>query len=258
MVRLPSGGGGRTTFPLHRGCGFSILGRMLAPVTHAVDLAFAERCLEGAEVEVRSFPERYREAVLNYLIAAGTPPELAREVVENLWADCLYGGAGFPPKLRRYNGECALLTFLRTIALNQVLTIRRWEQRWAHLVPGRLDHDEGVNGNVRELPGPGSRAVEAPLLELMKSAIETALRKCPPEDFVLVQLAHANGLKGAELSRLFQCSQATISRALARAAERIAAATLQQIREKDPWIELKWEDFLELCAVARPGAFGVE
>jgi hypothetical protein len=92
----------------------------------------------------------------------------------------------------------------------------------------------------------------------MRGAVETAFQKCDAEDFVLVQLAHANGLLGRELAVMYSCSEAKISRDLERARRSISAATLDYVREQDPWLELQWEDFLELCSVVSPACFGVE
>ena len=57
---------------------------------------------------------------------------------------------------------------------------------------------------------------------------------------------------------MFDCSIASVSRQVARASQEIAEATLQYIKATDPWLELQWEDFLELCRSASPACFGVE
>ena len=92
----------------------------------------------------------------------------------------------------------------------------------------------------------------------MCGAVKTAFRECDAEDFVLVQLAHANGVRGRELARMFSCSEAKISRDLERARHKLAVATMDGVRAQDPWLELQWEDFVELCRVVSPACFGVE
>jgi DNA-directed RNA polymerase specialized sigma24 family protein len=104
----------------------------------------------------------------------------------------------------------------------------------------------------------GRGPAEAPLLEIMRGAVEAAFRECDAEDFVLMQLAHANGLLGRELAQIFSCSEAKISRTLERARKKIAETTMNHIRGQDPWLELQWEDFVELCRVASPACFGME
>ena len=75
---------------------------------------------------------------------------------------------------------------------------------------------------------------------------------------MLLQLKHCDGLRGAELGKMFGCDESVISRRLDKAQERIAAMTLWKIRQTDPWLELKWTDFLELCRSATPSCFGLD
>jgi DNA-directed RNA polymerase specialized sigma24 family protein len=148
-----------------------------------------------------------------------------------------------------------LQAWLKTVALNRLLLLRREEERRGEV------HLEDENGAfVAETPPsplPRERT-EAPLLALMCAAIEAAFQSCPAEDFVLLQLAHADRLRGEELGRMFACSASKISRQLDCASKGIAAATLEHIRRTDPWIELTWDDFIELSRVASPAILGAE
>ena len=101
-------------------------------------------------------------------------------------------------------------------------------------------------------------ATEAPLIKLMRDAVEAAFQECAAEDFVLLQLAHMDGLHLKELAQMFHCSKSTIDRDVKRAGKRVSEATLRYVRRIDPWLELKGEDFLELCRVASPACFGIE
>ncbi len=200
----------------------------------------------------------------SYLIGAGAAPQEATEVVGSLWADLLAWVGERPPRLRRYDGSCALQTWLNTVALNRLLTIKRKDRRWDKLIPERVGvQREDERGGENELP-PGSRIefdddepVEAPLIEIMRTAVETAFLSCEPEDFVLLQLKHCDGLLGAELGRMFGCHESVISRRIDKAEATIATTTLQSVRQRDPWIELKWPDFMELCRSATPACFGL-
>ena len=59
-----------------------------------------------------------------------------------------------------------------------------------------------------------------------------------------------------ELAKMFGCSKSTIDRDLDQAGTRVAEATMRFVRRKDPWLELNWEDFVELCRVANAACFG--
>lgn len=163
---------------------------------------------------------------------------------------------GAAPKLSRYNGNCAVKTFLSAVTLNVLLHRRRREKRAAEPLP-----DEPVEGmDAANFHGPAdpSIAVEEPLLKLMREAIQTAFMACPAEDFVLLQLAHMDGLHVVELAKMFDCGIASVSRDVRRAGGEIAGATMQYIKANDPWLELEWGDFLDLCRTASPACFGVE
>jgi RNA polymerase sigma factor (sigma-70 family) len=235
--------------------------RVFHPLPHSADFHIAEQCLEGNRDALERLSEKYRQPVLSFLMGAGATPDEARETVESLWADCVAPKGDRPAKLRHYNGNCALQTWLNRVAVNQWLNYKRYQQRWNALVPERIATDRGEEN---ELPSEWSKVssselpAEAPLLEMMRDALQTAFTHCPPEDFVLLQLAHADGLKVVELARMFNCGIASISRKLKKAGERISDATLAHIRQTDPWLEIKWDDFVELSREASPACFGLE
>jgi RNA polymerase sigma factor (sigma-70 family) len=185
--------------------------------------------------------------------------------VDSLWADLLAPVGNRPPRLLHYDGSCALQTWLNTVALNELLTVKRTEKRRKRLIDPNFDsYDEKRESSAGE-PSAAPHAEpeslefrEAPLVKIMHVAVETAFLSCEPEDFVLLQLKHCDGLRGTELARMFGCNESMISRRLDEAQERIAAVTLEKVRETDEWLDLKWEDFVELCRTATPACFGLD
>lgn len=229
---------------------------------HLADLNLAQKCCEADEPSIALLLERFGAATGIYLMRAGARPEEAREVVGSLWADLLASAGDRPLRLLRYDGSCALQTWLNTVALNKLLTRKRTEQRWQRLAPLSVSEFQAGQTEEREpgwLADPGgAEAAEAPLIEIMRTAIEEAFLACDPEDFVVLQLAHCDGLHQAELGTIFGCDASVISRRLKKAQEKIAAATLSKIRQTDPWLDLQWEDFTELCRAATPACFGLD
>ncbi len=223
---------------------------------HTNDFHLAQECLEGKSSALEHLQATFRQPLLAFLQSAGAQPQEAEEIVAELWSDAVSVRNGTGPKLARYNGTCALKTFFNTITLNVLITRRRREKRWSNLVTPEIDEQ------ATEAKAPASRGaaapVEAPLLDLMREAIQAAFMACPAEDFVLLQLAHLDGLRVVELAKIFDSSNASISRNLASAGRGVAEATLQYIKATDPWLELQWDDFLELCRSASPACFGVE
>jgi DNA-directed RNA polymerase specialized sigma24 family protein len=220
--------------------------------------------MEGKVSAISLLQKQFGGATIGYLINAGALQPEAAEVVGSLWADILTSSVDRAPRLSRYDGSCALQTWLNTVALNKLLTRKRGEERWNRLIPTRVgstpENERGERENAPTwLADPEtSEPDDAPLLEIMRLAVEAAFLSCEPEDFVLLQLAHRDNLRGTELAVMFKCDASVISRRLQKAEEHIAATTLLQVRRTDPWLELRWEDFLELCRSATPGCLGLD
>jgi RNA polymerase sigma factor (sigma-70 family) len=218
--------------------------------------------MDGDEASIATLQHRFSSPTKSFLIQAGARLVEAEEVVTSLWADLLAPVGERPPRLRRYDGSCALQTWLNTVALNQLLTQKRREQRWQRVISAGSSPIENEGEPVSEpswmANADRSEPAEAPLLELMRGAIEAAFLACDPEDFVLVHLAHFDRLQGTELAAMFGCDASVISRRIKKAGRHIAATTLWTLRQTDPWLELKWDDFTELCRTATPACFGVE
>ncbi len=229
------------------------------PLPHLADFQLAQKCLDGDELALALLPKKFVASVVAFLIRSGATAGQAHEIVDSLWADCLAVPFDKPAALSRYNGSCALLTWLNTIAFNHLITQRRAAQRWNRLIPLSAD-DERTTEAVHRVAAVESpqKSSEPPLLEILRIAVQTAFANCRAEHFVLLQLVHHDGLRMAELAKMFRCSEATIRRNVALAAEEMQAATLAQVKVADPWIELTWEDFLELCRTASPSMLGME
>jgi RNA polymerase sigma factor (sigma-70 family) len=225
------------------------------------DFHFAQELLEGKSSSLRYFQEAYRPQILAFLKKNGASPLDAEDIFQNLWSDCITPTDKRGPKLERYHGGCALQSWLNTIALNSLISKRRNADRWKDIL--KPSDAKLPNGDDRP-DGPWSGPVtdhepDRPLLlALMRYAIDTAFQECAPEDFVLLQLAHCDQLKEKELALMFRCDVGTISRRLQRAGKGINRATLRHIKDVDPLLRLKWDDFMELCRSTSPSYFEEE
>lgn len=228
---------------------------------HNSDFHLCQACLEGEDSAIRVLQKRAGPVAINYLVGAGAERGEAVEVVEFLWGDLFTGKAGEAPRLARYNGNCSFQTWFNTVALNRLLTIKRKARRWQDLAPYSIDAapaDPAVLDRGMLADPQSAEPATALLVEVMRAALEHAFRNCGPEDFVLMQLKHCDRLLGAELEVMFGCDASGITRRLKKAQSQIATSTLTKIRELDPWLELEWEDFMELCRTATPACFGLD
>ena len=224
---------------------------MSAPNFHLADFSLVEKCLGHDREALALLQASYRAPVSAFLIKAGASGAEAQETVDMLWGDLLSPAATGRIRLGRYDGSCALLTWLNTVALNALLTRKRTDGRREHRFPSR------DAGDFAE-PSSEDGHSETPLIELIREAVEFAFQNIPAEDFVLLQLEYCDQLEREDLARMFGCSKSTVSRRLESARISVAEGTMAQVRARDPWLELRWEDFLELCQIATPSCFGTE
>ena len=229
---------------------------------HLADFHFAQCCLDRDSAAIARLGKLLDNVVASFLIRSGAQPGEAAEICKSLLATLVMPDGERKPRLTRYEGTSSLETWLHAVALNKLLSRKRSETRWRKLLvtppaaPGP-ESDEGREPPwTKDTQSAGDS--EAPLLDLMSEAIQAAFRSCEPEDFVLLQLSHCDGLLGKELAVMFGCHPTQISRRLVSAQKEIAASTLHHIRETDPWLELKWDDFTELCRTATPACFGLD
>ena len=122
-----------------------------AALTHPDDFHLVQECLEGKTSALTHLQAAYREPLLAFLQGSGASPPMAGEIVVELRSDCIASQTGTVPKLARYNGTCALSTFLNTIPLNALLTRRRRGQRWTAI----MTDGEPTAGSVTDTGGRG-------------------------------------------------------------------------------------------------------
>jgi DNA-directed RNA polymerase specialized sigma24 family protein len=200
----------------------------------------------------------YRDVILGVLVKRGAPISEAEDTLNQLWSECVAREEGKPGRLAGYNGECLLATYLNTVAFNLWLTERRKRNRQAAILasPVGPGPESGVAGTASD--GERTGAPDAPLISLLREAIEAGAQRCSAEQFVVLQLIHFDGLLGRELATMFGCDESWISRLRNRAEKEWRAGILDYLHAREPLLELQWEDFIEMCSSAAPSCLGVE
>lgn len=225
---------------------------------HVADFQLAQRCLDGDEEAACTLLREYRDVVLGVLVNRGVPIGEAEDTVNQLWAEAVVRGEGKAGRLAGYNGECLLATFLNTVAFNLWLTERRKRTRQAGILarPDGPGPESGAAGTSAHDDGPGR--ADAPLLELLRDAIDAGARRCSPESFVVLQLVRFDGLRGREVATMFGCDESWVTRMRQRAEKEWRTGSEEYLREREPLLTLRWEDLIEMCSVAAPSSLGVE
>ncbi len=221
----------------------------MANDTECDDLLLAEDALEGDAVAVAGILEMLRSPGLaGFLKSRGASETEARDLIGDIAGDC-FGGerakGGLHRLLGRYNGGCPLPAFFRHVALNRLISLKR---RQATRRETSATDDEG--GEVFDripdaggIPGPYDDA----LISLLREALLVSISKVDVEKLVVVRLIESYGIPQKQVGALWGWHETKISRTKSDLLEELRIAILDEVRRKEPWLQLEWDDFLALC-----------
>lgn len=208
----------------------------------AADYEFAQDLLDGDRTAWSRFDQELKPAMLSKLLASGATNADAQEVIgivmEKLWAQ---------KKLAAYTGSGPLVGFVRTMAANAWLEYLRKHRRMVpatNLASEDSDADPLENLSRDERPAPQ----ESPLAHLLKDALLHALAQTDAEALLILRLSLLQEVRQRDLCQLWGgCHEGTISRKKTEAMEQIRDATLAYLAEREPSLQISWQDLLEAC-----------
>jgi RNA polymerase sigma-70 factor (ECF subfamily) len=227
-------------------------------VSHSADLELAQRCAAGDPAAWDRFVLEYRP-VLYRAADALDRHGAAREVADSLYAE-LFGvrrsgdGKGERQSLFRYfQGRSSLATWLRAVLAQRYVDRLRSSRRLEQL---RDEGDWGVD------PGISARALVAPSSEpdpertrytaLLASILARVVSALQPRDRLRLSAYYVQDLTLAQVGRLLQEHEATVSRQLARTRRAIRAGVERILREEAGLDEAQVAECLAAVA-ADPG-----
>jgi RNA polymerase sigma factor (sigma-70 family) len=207
-------------------------------VSHSADLELAQRCAAGDPAAWDRFVLEYRP-VLYRAADALDRHGAAREVADSLYAE-LFGvrrsgdDEGEPQSLFRYfQGRSSLATWLRAVLAQRYVDRLRSSRRLEQL---REEGDAGAG------PGINARALVAPASEpdpersrytaLLASVLARVVSALQPRDRLRLSAYYVQDLTLAQVGRLLQEHEATVSRQLARTRRAIRADVERTLREE--------------------------
>ena len=215
-----------------------------APTRHEQDLAFVQRVLAVEAPAASELRSRYHGKLVGVLRARGANQTEAEDLVADLWTDCFAPRANRPTLLTKYQGRCALESWLLTVATHRLVDLKR-RQSFRVDVPSSPDSPDDF---FDRRPQPERVTSEKPLLNLLRSAIQGAFSTQDPEAVLMLKLVHLHQLTQREIARMWGWHESKISRTLDETRQNVARTILAELKKVDPWLELRWEDFVELCA----------
>jgi RNA polymerase sigma factor (sigma-70 family) len=187
---------------------------------HLQDLALASACAEGCEAAWEQFFATYRvylhAAAAAILHCPASAPE-ATELADSLFADLygLDGGKGGERSLFRYfHGRSSLKTWLRAVLAQRHIDAIRAGRRFEELGD---DDSQTVSSFSAAAPHASLSDPHRPrYVALFTRALSAALQKLQPEDRERLRYYYAEEKTLAEIGRLFEEHESSVSRHLER------------------------------------------
>lgn len=217
----------------------------LAKSSYDDDIDLAKACLAGENEAASKLHLLYNQRLLGLLISRGATNTEASDLLGDLWGELSVGRIDREGLLNKYHGKCSLYTWLATVATHRLVDLKR-RQRFQGNLPNVQDHADQAS-DFDQLPARTTEYSESALTKLMRDALRQSLQECPPDAYLLLQLVYIHGVMQREAARMFGWHESKVSRTLDQAMADIASRTLRNLRVTDPWLEVNWEDFLQLC-----------
>jgi RNA polymerase sigma-70 factor len=214
----------------------------------AADLRLAASCANGDPAACESFERQFQESIRKVLLGRGATQNEAEDLARSLLSDCVMGQAGRPPLLKLYHGRCSLKNWILTCATNRLIDLKR-SDKFRGSLP--VFDGETLTDALNSLPAPASARIEPALTDMLRTALVGALAACSPEDRLMLRVVYLEGLTQREVARMWCCHESSVSRKLEDAMQTIADLTMRGVKQKDPWLVLQWEDFLEMCEASQ-------
>jgi RNA polymerase sigma factor (sigma-70 family) len=216
-----------------------------APSRHEQDLAFVQRVLASDPSAAEELRARYQGKLVGVLRARGANPTEAEDLVADLWTDCFAPRGNRQILLTKYQGRCALESWLLTVATNRLVDLKRRQSFRVEVPASSPDSPEDFFDRRAQ---PEKASSEKPLLNLLHAAIQRAFAKQDEDAILMLKLVHLHQLTQREISRMWGWHESKVSRTLEVTRQSVAKIILAELKKVDPWLELRWDDFVELCA----------
>jgi RNA polymerase sigma-70 factor (ECF subfamily) len=218
--------------------------------SRADEIALAQACAEGASDAWDRFVAGYRPRL--YAAArAIAGPDRGRELADSLYAE-LYGlesrGGARRSLFTYYHGRSSLMTWLRAVLAQRHVDALRADAR---RVP--------LDALPSELPAPAPSANPDPdaprLVAALRLAVRDAVASLEPRDRLRLAWYYAHDLTLAEIARLGDEHESTVSRKLARTRQQIRQAVERALRERFRLTDAQVRECLDRVQEIDAGSF---
>lgn len=206
------------------------------------------RCREGDPAALATLREAHHSILFNILRARGASLNETEELLADLWGDCVPANGDRPSLLDKFSGKCPVQGWLATVATRRWIDLKRKQYRHGDNVRPDDDHASLETFSITALPGS-----EDVLVDLLRDSLLAAFAARPKADLLMLRLVYLHGLSQREIMRMWNWSESKVSRKLSQTMQRIEQDTIQNLKQRDSWLELTWQDFVDLCETHRIG-----
>lgn len=210
-----------------------------------------QKCQRGDPEALGWLRNKCHPALTNILVSRGANRTEAEDILADMWADCIPGRADRPALLEKYSGKCNIQGWLATVATNRWIDRKRRDSKQVDLTPA--DPEKSEEFGLEHLPAAAAVTKEDALVELLRASLQAAFARCPADLMVLLRLVYSHELSQREVVRMLGWHESKVSRALSQAMRQIQTDTMQELKKRDPLLELTWQDFLDLCETQQIG-----
>lgn len=214
-----------------------------AKSNHEGDLEFAARVLAADSGAAAQLAARYHGKLVAVLCSRGASRTEAEDLVADLWSDCFVTSADQRPLLSKYQGRSSLESWLTTVAMHRLVDLKR-RQSFRVDVPASANAAEDF---LERTPQSGAPLREEPLFTMLEHAIHESFSRADAEDVLMLRLVHLYALTQREVGRMWGWHESKVSRTLDAARTAVGQSILAELKRTDPWLDLRWEDFVDLC-----------
>lgn len=200
------------------------------------------RCRQGDTEALAELREKCHNSLLGILLSRGADRTEAEDLLADLWADCVPGQDDRPSILEKFSGKCTMQGWLATVATNRWVDRKRKQSRFVDPSQDRSGETDFIH-RIEAI----SYASEDTLIALLRDCLKAAFGQCSSEARVLLRLVYLHELSQREVVKMLGWNEAKVSRFLSKAMGEIEKHTLAEVKKRDPWLELTWQDFVELC-----------
>jgi len=194
---------------------------------HVEDLYLACACAAGIAGAAARFEERCGARLKVVLVAAVKSPDLRGEIRQRVLDILLVGTAETPPKIASYGGQGPLDSWTAVVAQRQLATVLRKDAS-----EQRAREGAGVEMALLGALQPEAAFAKQRYRAEFERALADALAVLDERDRLLLRLQLVSQISVENIGKMYGVSQATASRWLASARERVQGEVLRVLRER--------------------------